>query len=203
MSLTTTYLNGAVTATASTVTLNAYTAPTVAAIASKPWLQVDSEFMLITDSTNSPTLSVVRGYWGSQAVSHKTSAPVKYGLPADFPAYAPAGPAALTTPTIIENALDVTATGATGSTAAPITIPAPGVITATGASGAGINLPYATAGAEYQIKNMMTGVLKVYSLQATINGNSGATGYSITATGNLTALAFCTVAGAWQIGLNT
>ena len=102
-------------------------------------------------------------------------------------------------------AVQVTATGATGSTAASAGSGFPALVTATGASGAGINLPTGACvpGAFYVIKNMMTGVLNVYSTGATINGTTGTTAYTITATGNLTAVAFCTNTGAWQIVFNT
>lgn len=111
----------------------------------------------------------------------------------------------ITTPTLTWTAVQVTATGATGSAAASLGSVYPAVVCATGASGAGVNLPTgaAVAGAVYIIKNMMTGALNVYSVGATINGTTGTTAYPITATGNLTAVAFCVNAGAWQVGLNT
>src|SRR5262245_48167322 len=103
-------------------------------------------------------------------------------------------------PTFRQTALDVTATGATGSTATDLGLAFPAYVTATGASGAGVNLNTGAAvpGAVFWIKNMMTGVLKIYSVGATMNGTTGTTAISLTATGNLTVQAFCTVAGAWQ-----
>lgn len=138
-------------------------------------------------------------------------------LPGDPP---PSTGQVLTTPTITSptitggtfsggtmpfTGLDVTATGATGSAAASLGSAYPALATCTGASGAGVNLPTGACvpGAFYVLKNMMTGALNVYSVGATINGTTGTTAYAITTTGNKTAIAYCTVAGAWQVGLNT
>lgn len=105
--------------------------------------------------------------------------------------------------TVIANSADITATGATGTTASSAPSVTPTFITLTGASGAGLRLGTGTPGQWYVVKNMGTGALNLYANGATINGTTGTTAYPITATGNLTALAFCTVAGAWQVGLNT
>src|SRR5262245_18953199 len=85
-------------------------------------------------------------------------------------------------------ALDVTSTGATGSTATDLGLNFPAYVTATGASGVGVNLNTGACvpGAVFWIKNMMTGVLKIYSVGATMNGTTGTTAISVTATGNLT-----------------
>jgi hypothetical protein len=113
--------------------------------------------------------------------------------------------AVLATPTITFNPVQVTATGATGSAAASLGSAYPAVCSCTGASGAGVNLPTGACvpGAVYVIKNKMTGALAVYSVGATINGTTGTTAYSVTATGNLTALAYCVNAGAWEVQFNT
>ncbi len=114
--------------------------------------------------------------------------------------------ATLTTPTILFTAGNITATGVTGTNAAALSAVTPALYTMTGASGAGVALPGGTgsnAGAFYVLKNMGTGVLNVYAVAGTINGTTGTTAYAIGATGNLTAVAYCTVAGAWQIAYNT
>ncbi len=90
MALATTTLAGAVNATQSTVKLTAFTNPSTSSIGPQTIIQVDSEYMLVTDATNSPSLQVVRGYnnlnVGSTAVAHNTLAPVTYGLTSDFTA---------------------------------------------------------------------------------------------------------------------
>lgn len=100
---------------------------------------------------------------------------------------------------------DVTATGATGSTATFLTSVVPALVTVTGASGAGVQLPTGAAvpGAAYLVKNCMTGALKVYAVGGSINGTTGTTAFTLTATGNLFCAAMCTIAGAWQISGNT
>lgn len=206
MASTTTYLNQAtLTDSATQLTLAAYTNPNSSTIDPPPILKIDDEIVLIVSSVNSPTLKVVRGYMGTKAAEHKQYAAAVYGTPADMQASKGITSVfgSLTTPELIQNSQDVTATGATGTDAARITIAPLGVITATGASGAGIHLNYPIPGDHYTIKNMMTGALKIYSVGATINGIAGATGATVTATGNLTCWAFCTVAGAWQIVGNT
>ena len=62
-----------------------------------------------------------------------------------------------------------------------------------------LNLPIPVVGAYYWVKNQTTGVLKVYSVGATINGTTGTTAISISATGTLTAGFGCSTAGAWQV----
>lgn len=120
-------------------------------------------------------------------------------------AHTVASGASITTPTILFTSANVTATGSTGSDAAGLSAITPVIVTATGVSGAGVNLPTGAAvvGACYIIHNKMTGVLKIYSTGATINGTTGTTAFSLTATGNLQATAICTVAGAWSIAGNT
>ena len=91
MALTTTTNSGAVTAAQTFITLAAYTAPTsgIVGTRAKPMLRMDSEYMLITDATLSPTLQVVRGYFGSSAATHKNLAGVTYGVQDDFAAEPP------------------------------------------------------------------------------------------------------------------
>lgn len=204
MSATTTTLNGAVTASAVQITVTAYTAPAGRA---KPLLKCEDEIMLITDNSLSPTLGVVRGYMGTLAAAHKSGTGLTYGAPADM--QVGKGPtqafSSLTSPTVFGNAQEVTATGTTGSNAATVTANPAGFLNVTGAANSGVNLPYPQVGAAYTIRNLTTGTIKVYCTEsgATINGNAGATGFSLTATGNLTAFANCATAGAWQIGGNT
>lgn len=115
--------------------------------------------------------------------------------------------AILTTPTVLLTAQNLIATGVTGSDSAAVSAITPALVycNSTGVSGAGIGLPTgaAVAGALYTIINAQTGVLKVYAVGGTINGTTGTTAYSITATGNLTATAMCVVAGQWRIAGNT
>lgn len=202
MAATTTTLNGSISASVTQLTLTAYTAPTGR---SKPLLKVDDELMLIVDASASPTLGVVRGYMGTAAASHKTQAGAVYGRPIDM--QTSKGPSqaypSLSNPTIAGQVQGVTATGATGSTAATITAGSPAFLMVTGTSGAGINLPYPQPGAAYEIQNGTTGVVKIYSVGATINGTTGTTAVSLTATGNLLAFANCVTAGAWLVAGNT
>lgn len=95
----------------------------------------------------------------------------------------------------------LTATGATGTTATEMSANVPVMCTVTGVSGAGIALPTGAAvpGALYLFKNMTTGVLKIYAVGGTINGTTGTTAVSVTATGNLGGFIMCCAAGAWQI----
>jgi hypothetical protein len=206
MATTKTYLSGDVATGAQTVGLNAYTAPTWAGnLSPNVHLRVEDEIMLVVDTSNAPTIGVVRGYMGTAAIAHKANTPLEYGLPSDFPVAK--GPtflnASLTTPFIQEASAEITATGATGTTAAMIVTSAGGFLNCTGTSGTGINLGYPQPGYSYVIKNNSTGVLKIYSVNATINGTTGTTAFSLTATGNLTATAACATAGAWQIFGNT
>lgn len=113
--------------------------------------------------------------------------------------------ATLTTPTVLFTVSSVTATGATGSAAAALPSVYPALVTATGASGAGVGLPTgaAVAGAFYEVENAMTGALNIYAVGGTINGTTGTTAYVVTATGNKTATIRCLSAGAWRVSGNT
>lgn len=198
---TATYLNGTITAGQIYITLAAYTALGAPPNAQRGLLKfATGEQCLITDESLAPTIGVVRGYRGSAAAAHSIYEGVVYGLTSDA-VFAGAVPFTFVVPTIVQQSQDVIATGATGSTAAPVVIGAPGFINAnsSGASGAGLNLPIPVPGNVYTVKNNMTGALKVYSVGATIDGTTGTTAYSITATGDLGATFACSVAGAWQV----
>ena len=84
MAVTSTTLNGAITQGATQVTLTAFTNPSSGGIGARTLLRVDSELMLVTDASLSPTLQVARGYNGTPAVAHNTLAPVAYGLTSDL-----------------------------------------------------------------------------------------------------------------------
>src|SRR5262249_32985998 len=139
--------------------------------------------------------------------AHNNSAGVQQGIGAsDF--VAPADEQQLVSPpraVQLENAIDITATGATGSTAALLPATTPCIVVATGASGAGVNIPTGAAmpGARYLIKNAMTGALSIYAVGSTIDGTTGTTAKSLTATGNLAINVVCVEAGIWQTMGNT
>lgn len=112
--------------------------------------------------------------------------------------------ATLTTPTLLMTAASVTATGATGSTAAALSAVTPAWYAVTGASASGVGLPTGPAGSVYAFKNMTTGDVLIYCVGGTINGTTGTTAYTLTTTGNDMCFAFCTSAtGAWIVGGNT
>lgn len=169
---------------------------------------VDGEEMLVAKSyTSGTTIPVQRGQNGTATTTHASGAGVMQGIGAvDFTS--PASQVQIVSPlrlAALGTFIDVTATGSTGSTAAALPATTPCVVTATGTSGAGVGIPKEAAmpGARYDIKNCTTGVLKVYAVGGTINGTTGTTAISITATGNLGASFICTEAGAWQSFGNT
>lgn len=98
-----------------------------------------------------------------------------------------------------------TSAGTTGTDATAISIGAPGLVTVTGASGAGVGLGVGTAGQMFQIRNInATGVQNVYSVGGTINGTTGTTAVGLSPTGTKAAIFSCVTAGAWQImGITT
>ena len=162
---------------------------------------VDQEEMSVAQSyTSGTTIPVLRGQNGTVTAAHASAAAVAQGIGAlDFPA---AGAQSTVDPPRLKatvNSQELTATGATGSTATVVVTPPPAVLSVTGASGAGISLPKEAAipGNYYILKNKMTGALNVYSSGATINGTTGTTAFAITATGNLGGVIFCSNAGAW------
>ncbi len=105
----------------------------------------------------------------------------------------------LTTPTISDNSQSPAAAGTNQGGATAITVPAPGVIHATGANGtAGIALPAATAGAIYHVKNDDTAnaILKVYPNGTDIINALGASN-AISMAAKTAATFFCVTAGQW------
>ena len=203
MAVAVTTLNGALSASSSRLTLAAYTAPSGRA---KPLLRIDDEIFLVTDTASAPTLGVVRGYMGTAAVAHETLAGVTYGNPTDFPVTSK-GPTfdtpSVFTPTIFSNVQVITASGATGAVATPVTIPAPAFLNVTGATGVGINFGVPSVGEAYIVKNKTTGTFQIYSIGATINGTTGSTAVDVTVTGNKGLYIFCATAGAWETVLGT
>ncbi len=202
MALTTTYTTGAVTATQGTFTVNAYTAPSVGPIGPvKIGRWATGEYCLITDDSNSPTLAIVRGWNGSRAVAHTAYEGFQYGLASD--AAWPAAPApnvqATVAPVTITNAQEVTITGTTGTDAAVVTAPWPAILNCSGASGAGVNLPYPVVGAQYVLKNNSSGTMKIYSVGAQLNGTTGTTAMTLTTTGSTGDLFWCATAGTWLV----
>jgi hypothetical protein len=145
---------------------------------------------------------VIPGFNATSNAAHSQYAGVTYGTTIDFAADASLGPL-IGQRAQTYQAQEVTITGATGTTAAIVTVPSPAFLNCTGTSGAGINLPVPVLGASYTIKNLTTGVCKIYSVGATINGTTGTTAVSLSATGDLGAYAFCSTAAAWQITFNT
>jgi hypothetical protein len=108
----------------------------------------------------------------------------------------------LTTPTAFFNTAAMTVTGATGSTAAAVTIPAPGLITLTGAASSGVNLPVPVGGEMYVVKNLVAGAVLVYCLSGSIFATgsiTGATGFSISNTGSKGAIFMAVAPSVWQV----
>ncbi len=98
MALTTTSLNGAITASQTFLKLTSATPATGSpALANRFMIQVDGERMFVTDVSTSPTVQVVRGYDGTSAVAHATLAPLVFGQMFDWNgnAGAPVTPRAL------------------------------------------------------------------------------------------------------------
>lgn len=198
MALTTTYCAGAVSATANTVTVNAFTNPASAGIGPKTLLRfATGEYCLVT-AVNGTTLSLVRGYLGSAAAAHNLYEGVQYGLASDAAWPAAAAVNVQIAPVTITNAQEITLTGTTGTDAAVVTAPWPAFLNCSGASGAGVNLPVPVVGAQYVIKNTSSGTMKVYCVGGSINGTTGTTAVSLTTTGTLGDLFWCATAGAWQ-----
>src|ERR1700675_4679566 len=92
MAITATTLSGAITSyvtsfgVASTTNI---TAPVLTTGSGYTFLKVDDELMFVTGVPVSGTVQVVRGFGGTQAVSHIASVPVIVGLPTDFVNFAP------------------------------------------------------------------------------------------------------------------
>lgn len=198
MALTTTYSSGAVTAGAQTVALNAFTNPSTAGMSAKVLGRfATGEYVLITGNTGT-TANVVRGYLGSRAVAHTAYEGFVYALVSDTAWPAAAADNVQVAPVTITNAQEVTLTGTTGTDAAVVTAPWPAFLNCSGASGAGINLPVPAVGAEYVLKNTSSGVLNVFCVGGSINGTTGTTAVTLTATGALGDIFWCATSGAWQ-----
>lgn len=199
MSITTTTLNGTIVAGAKLVTLTAFTNPATSFGAQTLLQFTTGERCLITDTSLSPTVEVVRGYDGTAAAAHTTGEGIQYGLVSEA-AWAAAAPIIVPTTSLFNmNAQEVTQTGATGSTAAVVTPSAMAFLNVTGTSGAGINLPVPRVGDFYMVRNGTTGTCLVYSVGATINGTTGTTAVTISATGTLCAGFACATAAAWRV----
>lgn len=98
----------------------------------------------------------------------------------------------------------VTATGTGATDAASVGTQFPAYIGITGATGSGVNLPTGPVGAVVLLGNDFAGVMRIYSNGGFINGTTGTTAFTITATGNKLATAVNTSAsGAWHIKGNT
>lgn len=112
--------------------------------------------------------------------------------------------ATLTTPLATITTSIVTATGTGATDAASVGTVFPVYVGITGATGSGVNLPTGPVGAVVYLGNDFAGVMRVYSNGGVINGTTGTTAFTMTATGNVLATAFCTSAtGAWYIKGNT
>ena len=109
------------------------------------------------------------------------------------------GSSGMSAPHILFATQAITVTGATGSTAAAVTITTPGLITLSGGTGAsGVNLAVPVAGDLYLIKSIGSGA-QVYCVGGTINATTGTTAYPMTATGSRGAAFMCVTAGVWQV----
>ncbi len=112
MALAATTLAGAITSGATSIKLTAGTNVTAGM-----FLQVDNEWMKVTDVSLQPTIQVVRGILGSDAAAHGTLTPVVYGIASDFTQsqYQPnAGP--ITPQTV----MPIVAYGAAGAITVPV-----------------------------------------------------------------------------------
>ncbi len=198
MSLTTTYASGAVSASASTVNVNAFTNPALVGVTPKTLLRFATGEMCQVTAVNGTALSVVRGYAGSPAQAHSQYEGVTYGLASD-PAW-PASPpiVAVQAAVLVTNAQEVTLTGTSGTDAAVVTVPSPAILNCSGASGAGVNLWVPRVGDQVAIKNTSSGTMKIYCVGGSINGTTGTTAATLTTTGTLGDIFWCATAGAWQ-----
>ena len=201
--MTTTTLNGTITAASTQITLTAFTNPATGITTKTVLWFTTGEKCLITDASLTPTLSVVRGYEGTIAAAHTTGEGIQYGLMGDASfteANTYVGQHQVDVPSLVRwQSQEITATGVTGSTAAVITAGPLALVNTTGATDAGINLWVPAVGDSVVVHNdSTTGAVKVYSVGATINGTTGTTAVSITVTGTKGALFGCSTAGAWR-----
>ena len=198
-----TYIASALGASDTRVTLAAYTAPGGRAAI---LIRFDDEICRVTDTSSAPTIGLVRGYMGTQAVAHEVRTAAEYGTPNDFPVTSKGSflsNASLATPTVNVNTLEVTSTGTTSTDAALVPVPSGAFLNVTGATSSGVNFPYPAVGDNYTVLNKTTGTIKLYSIGATINGTTGTTSFDLTITGTKTAVLFCATAGAWQVAGNS
>jgi len=89
MSLTATTLNGAITATDTSLKLTSATGIAVGQL-----IRIDSEFVTVQDVSASPVVKVERGQVGTLAVAHNTLANAAFGPAADFADVPPGSPVA-------------------------------------------------------------------------------------------------------------
>lgn len=198
MALTTTYVSGAVTASANTVNVAAFTSPASAGISANTIGRfATGEYVLITGNS-STALSVVRGYNGSRAIAHTVREGFTYGLASDGAWPSAAAQVPQIAPVSPVNVQEVTLAGTTGTDAAVVTVPSPAFLNCSGASGAGVNLWYPNPGDSVAIKNSGSGATHIYCVGGTINATSGGTGITITSTGILGGTFFCATAGTWE-----
>ncbi len=199
MALTTTTLNGTITAGVKMLKLTAFTNPATTFGSNTRLLFASGEKCLVSSVAASPTLEVVRGYAGTPAVAHTTGEGVQYGLDSDPDWLPDTVYGEIKQQVFRTSAQEITVTGATGSTATPVTAAAMAFLNTTGTGGGGINLPVPNVGDFYMVRNGTTGSTLVYSVGATINGTTGTTAITITVTGTLTAGFACATAGAWRV----
>lgn len=84
MSLTSTTLAGAITASAQRAALTSSTGLNLIGPFQKKILMVDGERMLISDIRDQPTIAIVRGIQGTLASAHAALTPAIFGAPSDF-----------------------------------------------------------------------------------------------------------------------
>jgi hypothetical protein len=201
MAYTTTTLSSAVTVTDTSIVVGSATS-----FAAGNRIFIDQEEMEVGQSyTTGTTIPVKRGI-ASATAAHASGAAVAQGIgAADFPATGQQAVYDKIRMTLQTNAVQVTATGATGSTAAALPAITPCLVAIAGTSGAGVAIPTGAAvpGAWYVVNHASTGAINVYAVGGTINGTTGTTAASITATGNASAVIFCVNAGAWLMKFNT
>lgn len=171
-------------------------------------LLIDQEEMQVAKNyTTGTTIPVLRGRNGTATAAHASGAGIVNGIgAADF--VSPADEQQLVSPPRQRNLLnsqDAVASGATGSTATALSSVTPAVVAITGAASSGVGIPTGAAipGAAYIFYNGTTGAVSIYAVGGTINGTTGTTAFSLTATGNKMAIVACVEAGKWLAFGNT
>lgn len=168
------------------------------------YVDSDDNLVKLIPAGSGTTETVLVDTTTSQTLTTKTLTAPTLTAPVISGAATLASGATLTTPTILIPTTVVTMTGTTGSDAATVTSVTPQYLGLTGATGSGVNLPTGPAGLSYTIGNDFAGVSRIYCVGGTINGTTGTTAFTITATGNKLAYAVNTTAsGAWSIKGNT